>query len=288
MTRIEGLKKSFADLDEVSLHFVTAGEGFPVVLLHGIPQSWYEWRYIIPILAKKYKVIAPDLRGLGDSTRPIGGYDKKTMGNDVWMLLSKHLGIKEFYLVGHDWGGPAAFSIAAHHPEAVRKLVILDVTIPGDGAEMSQGGRRWHHPFYRTPYLPEALCAGREELILNWFFENYGFRANCISEEDKQEYYRTYKKLGAFRAMLELYRAFGTDVEDNKKILAERGKLKMPVLALGGDKSFGRGLETIDSLKRVAEDVRGGLIANCGHWVSEEAPEFVAEEILKFFEAPAR
>ena len=144
----------FADLTDVSLHYLTAGEGDPVVLLHGIPQSSHEWRFVMPRLAERYFVIAPDLRGLGDSTRPPSGYDKKTVAEDIWQLVNGHLGIKRFHLVGHDWGGPVAFSLAAHHPEAVSKLAILDVTIPGDGGEMSQGGRRWHHPFYRTPDLP--------------------------------------------------------------------------------------------------------------------------------------
>ena len=130
-----------ADLGDVRLHYVTAGSGFPVVLLHGWPQSWYEWRLIMPGLAERFRVIAPDLRGLGDSSRPAGGYDKKTVGGDIWRLANEILGISEFHLVGHDWGGPTAYAVAAAHPEAVRKLAILDVTIPGDGSpNISQGG----------------------------------------------------------------------------------------------------------------------------------------------------
>jgi len=233
----------FVDLDGVTLHYRRAGRGEPVVLVHGIPQTSHEWRYVMPRLAEKYAVIAPDLRGLGDSTRPPGAYDKKTLGADIAGLVIDHLGFDRFHLVGHDWGGPVAFSVAAHNPEAVRTLTILDVVIPGDGYDFSQGGRRWHHAFFRTLDLPEQLCFGREELVINWLFENYGYRANCISDEDKAEFLRTYKKPGAFRALLEIYRALPRDAEDNKAILARNGKLKMPVLALGGDKSFGRGSE---------------------------------------------
>jgi pimeloyl-ACP methyl ester carboxylesterase len=276
-------ERHFADLSEVTLHYLTAGAGDPVVLLHGIPQTSYEWRYVLPYLAERYFVVAPDLRGLGDSSRPPGGYDKKTVSNDVWQLLRDHLKIDRFFLVGHDWGGPVAFSLAAQHPEAVRRLAILDVAIPGDGADFSQGGRRWHHAFFRTLDLPEALCFGREKLILGWLFENYGCRPNCISEEDRAEYYRTYTKFGAFRAMLAYYRALPIDAADNQAFLARNGKLRIPVLALGGDKSFGRGIECLESLQRVAEDVRGGLVPNSGHWVTEEAPEFIAAELLKFF-----
>ncbi len=125
-----------ADLGDVMLHYIMAGKGEPVVLLHGIPQTSHEWRDVIPYLAQHYRVIAPDLRGLGDSSRPATGYDKKTMADDVWRLL-KQLKIDRFHLVGHDWGGPTAFSLAAHHPEAVSRLAILDVVIPGDGADFS-------------------------------------------------------------------------------------------------------------------------------------------------------
>ena len=274
-----------ADLGDVILHYITAGDGFPVVLLHGIPQTSHEWRYVIPHLANKYKVIAPDLRGLGDSSHPTDGYDKKTMSDDIWRLL-KSLNIEKFYLVGHDWGGPIAFSLAAQHPDAVLKLAILDVVIPGDGADFSQNGRRWHHPLFRTPDLPEQLFLdGREHLIINWLFDNYGYLPNCIGEEDRKEYLRTYVKPGAMRAMFSIYRALPQDAEDNKAMLQANGKLKMPVLALGGDKSFGRGIETMESLQRVAEDVRGGLVHDSGHWVTEEQPEFIASELLKFFEA---
>lgn len=275
--------KHFADLGDVTLHYLTAGEGEPVVLLHGIPQTSHEWRHVIPRLTGRYRVIAPDLRGLGDSSRPPGGYDKKTVAGDVWRLVRDHLGIERFHLAGHDWGGPVAFSLAARHPDAVRRLAILDVVIPGDGADFSQGGRRWHHAFFRTLDLPEALCMGREELVLGWLFENYGHRPNCIAPEDQREYFRTYKTFGAFRAMLGYYRALPTDAEDNKAILARDGKLKMPVLALGGDKSFGRGMECLHSLQRVADHVQGGVIADCGHWLAEEQPAVLAERLLAFF-----
>jgi pimeloyl-ACP methyl ester carboxylesterase len=161
----------------------------------------------------------------GDRSRPagprrflpaVGHLNKKTLGADIAGLVVDHLGFKKFHLVGHDWGGPVAFSVAAHHPDAVRTLTILDVVIPGDGGDFSQGGRRWHHAFFRTLDLPEQLCFGREEMVVNWFFENYGHRSNCIAEEDKAEFLRTYKKPGAFRALLEIYRTLPRDAEDNR------------------------------------------------------------------------
>ena len=273
----------YADIGEGLVHYLTAGEGEPVVLLHGIPQTSHEWRHVMPLLSDRFRLIAPDLRGLGDTFRPATGYDKKTVAADVWRLVHDHLKLDRFHLVGHDWGGPTAFALACAHPQAVRSLAILDVAIPGDGFDFSQNGRRWHHALFRTLDLPEALFQGREHLILDWLFENYGYSPNCIAPADRDEYLRTYRKPGAMRAMFGFYRALPQDAEDNRTFLEVNGKLRMPVLALGGNKSFGRGIETLESLQRVAVDVRGGLIPDSGHWVIEEQPEFVARELRKLF-----
>jgi pimeloyl-ACP methyl ester carboxylesterase len=185
--------------------------------------------------------------------------------------------------VGHDWGGPVAFCLAATHPEAIRRLVMLDTAVPGDGSgTFSQHGRRWHHAFHQTPDLPEALVAGREDIYLGWFYRHYGYTAGAIDPEDIEEYLRTYRQPGALRAGFAYYRALERDVVHNQALIA-RGKLTMPVLALGGGKAFGRGLETLESLKRVAIDVRGGVIEDCGHWMAEEKPEAVSRAILEFF-----
>lgn len=281
---IPGLEHHHAEVGEVVLHYVTLGEGEPLVLLHGWPQSWYEWRHVMPELARHFRVIAPDLRGLGDSTRPAGGYDKKTMAGDIWRLLSEHLGIERFCLVGHDWGGPVAYALAAAHVEAVRRLAILDVVIPGDGGDFSQGGRRWHHAFHMTADLPEALVAGRERLYLEWFYRNFGWRADAIAEEDLQEYLRCYTQPGALRAGFALYRALPQDRLDNAARIAE-GKLPMPVLAVGGGSSFGRGTEVEQSLRRVAEQVSAVVIPRCGHWIPEEQPRLLLDALLPFLRA---
>lgn len=277
----------FADLGEILLHYVTAGQGPPVVLLHGWPQTWWEWRHIIPRLAEKYTVIAPDMRGLGDSSRPLAGYDKKTVANDIWRLLNEQLGHKSFYLVGHDWGGPTAYALAAAHPEAVRRLVILDVVIPGCGGDFSEGGRRWHHQFHMTPDLPEALTSGREDLYLSWFYRTFAYRHDAIGPEDFKEYLRTYRQPGAMRAGFAYYRAIPQDIADNEAIIG-RFKLPMPVLAMGGAVSYphgrGRGSEPEQSLKRVAVDVRGEVVAECGHFIPEEAPGLLASRLLAFFD----
>ena len=186
------LTHHYAELDEVLMHYVTCGSGPALLLLHGWPQSWYEWRHLMPRLAERFRVIAPDLRGLGDTSPPRRGYDKSTVAADLWQLV-RHLGIDAFDLVGHDWGGPTAYALAAAHPEAARRLAILDVVIPGDGGDgFSQSGRRWHHAFHMTPDLPEALTAGRERAYLQWFYRNFAHRPDAIGEDANTEYLRTY------------------------------------------------------------------------------------------------
>lgn len=276
----------FADLGEVLMHYVVAGQGPAVVLLHGWPQTWWEWRHVIPLLAENYTVIAPDMRGLGDSSRPLAGYDKQTVANDIWSLVSERLGHNSFFLVGHDWGGPVAFALAAAHRQAVRRLVILDVVIPGTGGDFSEGGRRWHHQFHITPDLPEALTQGRERVYLSWFYKTFAFRPDAIGPKDLEEYLRTYTEPGAMRAGFAYYRALGKDAADNQALLTG-GKLPMPVLAIGGAVSYphgrGRGSAPEQSLRQAAINVRGEVIADCGHFIPEEAPDLLARRLLEFF-----
>lgn len=282
MTTSASVSHAYAELDDVLMHYVTAGSGPPLVLLHGWPQTWYEWRHIIPALAQRHTVIAPDLRGLGDSSRPLGGYDKRTLARDVWQLVSGKLGHDRFFLAGHDWGGPTAFALTCQQPQAVRRLAIIDVVIPGDGGDFSQGGRRWHHQFHMTPDLPEALTHGREETYLAWFYRTLAYRPDAIGADDLQEYLRTYRQPGAMRAGLALYRALPQDAADNRAFL-ERSKLEMPVLAVGGAKAWGRGREVEESLRRVATYVRGVIVPECGHFIPEEQPEVLAQLLIDFF-----
>lgn len=278
-----GFEHQFADLSELKMHYVIAGDGEPVVLLHGFPQTWYEWRLIMPALAARYRVIAPDLRGLGDSSRPADGYHKRRVAEDVWELVNGTLGHQSFLLVGHDWGGPVAYALAAAHRQAVRKLAILDVTIPGDGGnQFSTSQGRWHHGFHRTLDLPEALIHGRERIYIAWFLKNFTAHPGMIADDVIDEYARTYAQPGAMRAGLAYYRAIPRDVADNERAVSE-GKLTMPVLALGGGESFGRRELALESLQRVADDVRGGVVEGSGHFIPEEKPAELAAALLDFF-----
>ena len=229
-------------------------------------------------------MIAPDLRGLGDTSRPADGYDKATVAADV-ADLAAHLGLVRFHLVGHDWGGPTAFALAARIPEQVRTLSIIDVTIPGIGPDISQGGRRWHHLFHRTPDLPEALVAGRERLYLSWFYSEFSWQAGAIGDADIDEYVRTYSKPGALRAGFAYYRNIPVDAAANARLLESGFRLPMPVLALGGARTEARarGLEPAESLACIADRVEGGVIADSGHFVPEEQPEALTRRLLDFW-----
>jgi pimeloyl-ACP methyl ester carboxylesterase len=278
----------YANLKGVRIHYVTMGAGAPVVLLHGWPQSWYEWRRVMPLLADRFAMVAPDMRGLGDSSRPSSGYDKKTVANDIWELMSNHLGHEHFAVVGHDWGAPVAFRLAADHPDAVTHLVLLDVPVPGDrspgerGDPDPRGALRWHHLFNQVPDLPEALTYGRERIFLEFFFMNGIDQAGTFSDDDIAEYLRTYSQPGAMRAGFNYYRALSRDIEDNRATLATGFKLPMPTLGLGGGGSRGRGDLVVQSLRRVATQAEGGAIADCGHFIPEEKPRELAERLREF------
>ncbi len=273
-------------LARVALHVAGAGSGVPLVLLHGWPQTWHAWRKLVPLLAARYRLVMPDLPGLGDSSMPEGGYDKKTIAADLREMCER-LELGRFHLVGHDWGGPSAFALACAMPEAVRSLAVLDVTLPGIGPDISQGGRRWHHAFHMTPELPEILVQGREREYLGWFYREFSWQRGAIGEADVDEYVRCYSRPGALRAGFEYYRSIPTDSADNRAILESGYRLPMPVLALGGGRTEARGRagEPLESLRAIATNVRGGVVPDCGHFIPEEQPELLAARLLEFFPA---
>lgn len=275
-----------AYVDDLRLHYVTAGDpGDPaVVLLHGWPQTWYEWRHVIDALADDYRVLAPDMRGLGDSARPRTGYDKRTIAADVRGLVSE-LGQDRVSLVGHDWGMPVAYAYASRHPDEVASLAVLDGLLPGVGDDaggtLPSGAPVWHFGLHMTPNLPEALVSGRERTYLSWFFRELAYDPLAIDETAVDEYVRCYSEPGALRAGFEYYRAAPTDAAHNREH-AER-PLELPVLALGGRSTFAH--RTVETMETVAEDVRGDVVDRCGHWIPEERPDRLVEELDAFLGA---
>jgi len=271
----------------VRLHFVTAGAGEPVVLLHGWPQTWYEWHRVIPLLAPHHHVIAPDLRGMGDSGRPADGYDKRTVAEDIHALLA-HLGIGAAHIVGHDIGSAVAYAYAAAHRTDTLSLTVMEMLLPGLGLEaafnITRTGGRWHHVLHARSELAEFLIRGKERAYISWFFRTFAYDPTAIPEADIDEYERAIRAPGALRASLEHYRAFFDDAERNVETAKE--KLGMPVLALGGELNHADRL--VPMMQCAAHDVRGGAVARCGHWIPEERPQELAETLLAFFAEAGR
>jgi len=266
-----------ADVNGLSLHYVIGGQGFPVVLLHGWPQTWYEWRKIMPALAEKYTVIAPDSRGLGDSERTESGYDASTLAEDVFSLVQS-LGFEQIFLVGHDLGVSTAYAYAAKYREAVQRLVILDIPLEGFGREDFAAKRNiWWFGFFQAPGgLAESVLEGHEDILLQWFFSR---ASAAFTQEDIDEYVRCYSGRDALRAGFEYYRAFPTNAQQFTEYAKE--KLSIPVLALGGENSGADWPHY--SLAQVAEDVSGGIIPQCGHYIAEEQPEELLRRLNTFF-----
>lgn len=262
------------------MHYLIGGKGDPVVLLHGWPETWYEWRHIIPgLIANNYTVITPDMRGLGDSEKPQTGYDTKTLADDIYQLVKK-LGYSKISLVAHDWGGPVAYSYAAAHPNDVNKIVMLDTLLPGFGFEeagdFSQNGL-WHFSFHSVRDLPEKLISGKEDMYLNWFYD-WTYNQSAITPEDREEYIRQYSKPGALRAGFEYYRAVFEDAKQNKEYA--KVKLDMPILTIGGEQGIGN--LTTTTFQMVANNVTGITFPNTGHFIPEESPNLLVKEIINF------
>ena len=272
-----------ATVNGIQLHYVMGGKGDPVVLLHGWPETWYSWHRVMPDLAKNYTVIVPDLRGLGDSSKPPTGYDGKTVAEDIHQLVGK-LGFKTIFLVGHDIGTQVAYSYAAAHPTEVKKLAVMELTIPG----FVPAGRMplWWVVFHQTPDVPEALVQGKEMLYLSWFYHNLANNPAAITQEDINEYVSHYSAPGGMHAGFEHYRAFPQDAIQNQNY--SKTKLTMPVLALGGGyiPTLGGKIAmptVIYGMKILAQNVTGIIVPNSGHFIPEEQPQFLADQLLKFF-----
>lgn len=268
------------------IHYVEAGSGEQtIVLLHGFPQTWWEWRYIIPKLVEAgFRVIALDYRGAGDSWRPATGYDKRTMASDIYKLLKDHLKIQgPVIMAGHDIGLMVAYAYAQEYREDVSHLIVIDAPLPGTLAfdKIRSDHRVWHFAFHAVLDLPELLIAGREREYLQAFFNYRIFNVGAISKEDIGLFAAAYSAPGAMRAGLEVYRAFNQDIIDNQMYLQKNGKLSIPVLAIGGEISTS-GSFMKEMMEEVADHVIAARIPGTAHWVVEENPEGFLSELLKF------
>ena len=271
-------QSKFAEVGDVKLHYLIAGKGDPVVLLHGYAETSHMWLPLIAELADKHTVIAPDLRGFGESAAPSDGYTKAAMARDIHALV-KNLKYDRIRLVGHDIGLMVAYAYAAQYPGEVDRLVLMEAFLPGVGDWNSVFLLRdlWHFHFYGK--TPLALVTGRERIYLEHFWNDFAADPNrSVPENDREFYAKAYAQPGHMAAGMEVFRAFPKDAEDFAQFA--KTKLTMPLLVLSGEKAGGPFL--IEQGKMVAGNVEGMLVKGRGHWLMEEAPEEVIPRLVEF------
>src|SRR5580700_4432049 len=265
-------------VDGVNLHYLTAGQGPAVILLHGYTQTSRMWEPIIPLLAAKFTVIAPDLPGIGDSDIPADGLDMKTAAMRIH-ALAKSLGVEKARVVGHDIGLMVAYAYAAQFPSETEKLVVMDAFLPGvagwEGVYNNPG--IWHFRFNGP--TPEALVRGRERIYFDYFWNDFAAdKTRSIPEADRKAYASAYARPGRMKAGWAYFVSFNQAAKDFAELA--RTPLTMPVLAIGGEKSLGEVLGA--QMKSVARDVTVIVLKNTGHWILEENTRETTDALTKF------
>ena len=281
LAQTEKIESRFAEVNGLRMHYLVAGKGgSAVILLHGYAQNSHMWRPLMAELGKTHRVIAPDLRGFGDTTKAESGYDKKTMAQDVH-ALARSLGIDKAGIAGHDIGLMVTYAYASQYPGEVDRVALLDAFIPGvgDTTNLFLLKDLWHFHFYGP--TPLALVKGRERIYFEHFWNDFAADGTkSVSEADRSFYTRKYAQPGAMKAGMEVFRAFDQDAKDNAPFA--KTKLTMPMLVLGGEKSGGDFL--ISQGRMVADNVEGVIITGSGHWLIDEAPGQVIPKLVAFFQ----
>lgn len=287
----EAFRHGTAVVNGLHFHYVEGGSGAPILLLPGWPQSWYAWRYVMPkLVAGGHRVVAIDPRGMGDSDRPVDGYDLGTLAADIHGLVET-LGLLAdgpIAVAGHDIGTWIGYAYAADWPQDVKWLSVMDALVPGISSPRTDlhpdeaNLRSWHFGFNRLDDLPEILLRGREELFLTWLFRAKAMRPWSIGPEAIEEYRRKLAAPGAIRTVTAYYKTvFSPEGLAANRTRAQR-LLTIPILALGAERGYGAHL--VEAMRTVATDVDGGAILGCGHYMPEEAPGCISDELLRFFD----
>ena len=274
----EPIASRTAEIDGIRLHYLTAGHGPSLILLHGYAETSLMWRPIIPALAERFTVIAPDLPGIGDSEIPANGLDMKTAAIRIH-ALARSLGVQKARVVGHDIGLMVAYAYAAQFPAEVEKLVVMDAFLPGVGeweAVYNNPGF-WHFRFNGP--TPEALVQGRERMYFEHYWNNFAAdKTRSLSEADRKAYAAAYARPGRMRGGWAYFVSFPQAAKDFAQL--SQTKLTMPVLAIGGEKSLGEFLG--QQMKLVASDVTVVVLKDTGHWILEENPKETTDALVKF------
>jgi pimeloyl-ACP methyl ester carboxylesterase len=274
-----------ASVNGVTLHHAVGGTGEPVILLHGVPKTMYYWRSLVPLLTPHHTVVAVDIRGFGDSDRPVDGYDTQTMAADIAELAS-HLGMDTFRVVGEDWGANVAYATAAFHRARVTQLVFQETRLPGrpvvasDLPDQPDDPRtNWHRVFFNLPHYPEFLLAGKERVFWTYFMKRTMWDPAAMDDASLEKLIGWVEQPGATHAILALYRATQQDAQQNQPHYDD--PISCPVLAVGAQAYFGD--EVGRQMAQVATDARSVVIGDSGHNIALEQPARLAEVYLEFF-----
>ncbi|SHF09246.1 alpha/beta fold hydrolase [Streptoalloteichus hindustanus] len=283
-----------ADVNGTRLHHVTGGQGEPLVLLGGWPQTWWQFRKVMPELARHYRVTAVDLRGMGSSAKPESGYDKRTMGQDIGELI-RHLGHESAYVLGHDIGASVGYHLAANDPGAVRALVTVDLGVPIDSwlnigmlpgsdeqvaaLEHGRGSYPWWFAFNQLRELPERLLVGRFRHVIDWLYGHMLLDQASVEEDARRIYAHAYDNAEAIRAGNGWYQTMRQDILD----LANHEPVAVPILTLAGELGYAQLREEMGP--RMGTDIRVVEVKGSGHYVPEEQPETLVREVLAFLGA---
>ncbi|MCD0465985.1 alpha/beta fold hydrolase [Flavobacterium sp. ENC] len=271
-------KHATALVNGVNIHYVIGGKGEPLVLVHGFGQNWYMWNRLLPELSKHFTVIAPDLRGVGESDKPESGYDKKTMATDIHELVKK-LGYNSVNLAGHDIGLMVAYAYAAQYGSEVKKLALMDALLPGIEPVWSQvSASAWWFGFFAWPASGD-IVKGKEKEFLTNFWPMVGHVKDPFTAEETAEFVRAYAVKDGAKSSFKWFGNFPQDGKDN--LVFAKTKLKMPLLAMGGEYFAAAFLK--DHSKLVAENVTESKIAGAGHWLVQENTAQVQKDLLAFF-----
>ena len=280
----DSFTSQFVDTGGLRQHVVTGGEGPPLLLVHGWPQTWYAWRLVMPALAQKFHVIVPDQRGTGLSGRPADGYDTGTLATDLVALMDA-LGHKRFALAGHDTGMWIGYAVAADHPNRLARLAVAETPLPGLSpspplfANAHLNDALWHFAFNRLANVNDQLVTGREEIYFGWQFAtkaarhlpDYAVRYYIEAVASSPE---------ALHSSFAIYRALDTTIAQNQE--RKERRLALPVLAIGGAHSLGE--QVAATMRLAADDVQTLVIPGCAHWVAEETPDETVAALTEFLD----
>lgn len=279
-------RHEFADVDGVRMHYVTGGSGTPVVLIHGWPQTWYGWWPIMPALAENHTVYAVDLPGLGDSTGSPTAYDKATLARYVHTLITDRLGVRDARVVGHDFGAAVAFAYAAQFPTDTARLGYLDLPLPGPAIDApTYRTLSWHIAFHSQRRVPEAVVGDDVREYLALFYPQVSFGGTAFggtsdrspfTDAEIDEFARTYRRPEALTGGFELYRTLDQDVRDT----VAAAPTPVPTLLMTAQGQLDAIRATVSP--RLSNIVRAVDVPRAGHWLVEENPRFVTEELLRF------